>query len=54
MNLNSKQESVDADMLRAKEANSQCRRETTGTERPMDSKIRENVKFVFDFEEGDG
>src|SRR5665647_3446992 len=54
MNLNDKRESVDADLLRAKEANLQCRRATTVTERPKDSKIREDVKFVFDFEEGNG
>ena len=54
MNLNDKRESVHADLLRAKEANLQCRRATTVTEGPKDSKIREDVKFVFDFEEGYG
>ena len=55
MTLEGKRASVDSDTLRDKEANSQRGRATTaGTEKSKDSKTMGNVKFVFDFEEGDG
>src|SRR4030065_2961923 len=53
MTLEGKRASVDSDALRYKETNSKHGRATTGTERSNDSKIMGNVKFVFDFEEGD-
>ena len=54
MSLEGKREAVDSDALRDKEANSQRGRATTGPERSKDTKTMGNVKFVFDFEEGDG
>ncbi len=54
MNLEGKRASVDSDALRVKEVNSQRGRATTGTGKSKDSKIMGNVKFVFDFEEGEG
>jgi pyruvate,orthophosphate dikinase len=54
MNLEGKHASMDNDALRDKEANSQRGRATTETERSKDLNTMGNVKFVFDFEEGDG
>ena len=54
MNLENKFGSVDRDALNAKKVNSQHGRAIAGTQKSNDSKFRGNVKFVFDFEEGDG
>ena len=54
MTPESKRASVDSMPSVIKKMNSQRGRITTGTERSKDSKIMENAKFVFDFEEGDG
>ena len=54
MNLEGKRAICGQRCARDKEANSQRGRATTGTGRSKATKTMGNVKFVFDFEEGDG